>query len=305
MGPHAAALIDTGYQRGHWVVLQNCHLLTSWLKTLEKILEGHTKPHKDYRLWLTTLPLDTFPLGILQKSLKVVTEPPDGLRLNMRQSYTTLKEADLDACSHWAYKPLVFVLAFYHAVVQDRRKFGRIGWNVAYDFNESDFSISGRLLKLYLQKCYDNKEIIPWETLRYLIGDAMYGGRVTDDFDRRMMQVYLEEYMGDFLFDENVQFFFSRSGFDYTLDQTGNAAAYQAKIMTLPIGQSPMVFGLHSNAEINYFTSSFKEICSGLMSMQIGGGDSGGGISREEYIGSTATGIQKKIPDEELKFYKD
>merc|ERR1719335_2190861 len=131
MGPHAAALIDTGYQRGHWVVLQNCQLLTSWL---------------------TTLPLDTFPLGILQKSLKVVTEPPDGLRLNMRQSYTTMSDADLDACAHWAYKPLVFVLAFYHAVVQDRRKFGRIGWNVAYDFNESDFRISVRLISMYLDK---------------------------------------------------------------------------------------------------------------------------------------------------------
>ena len=39
-----------------------------------------TKPHKDFRLWLTTMPLDTFPLGILQRSLKVVIEPPEGPR---------------------------------------------------------------------------------------------------------------------------------------------------------------------------------------------------------------------------------
>lgn len=42
------------------------------------------KPHKDFRLWLTTQPTDAFPLGILQKSLKVVTQPPDGLKLNMK-----------------------------------------------------------------------------------------------------------------------------------------------------------------------------------------------------------------------------
>ena len=46
MGPHAAAMIETGYQRGHWVLLQNCHLLTSWLKSLEKILEGTTYSSK-------------------------------------------------------------------------------------------------------------------------------------------------------------------------------------------------------------------------------------------------------------------
>jgi dynein heavy chain len=305
MGPVAQANIETGYQRGHWVMLQNCHLLASWLKTLEKILDGMHKPHKEFRLWLTTMPTDAFPLGILQRSLKVVTEPPEGLKLNMKQSYAKISDQDLEACDHWAFKPLMYVLAFFHAIMQDRRKFGRIGWNVPYDFNESDMLVSARLLTLYLQKAHDNKEIIPWETLRYLIGDAMYGGRVTDDYDRRMMQVYLLEYMGDFLFDDNVTFFFSRSGFDYSIDRTGNAASYQAKILTLPISQSPSVFGLHPNAEITYYSNSYKSMATGLMAMQVGSASDSGGISREDYISKTATGIQKKIPDEELKFIKD
>lgn len=73
--------------RGHWLMLQNCHLLTDWLKnSLEKMLEALQKPHKDFRLWLTTQPTDKFPLGILQKSLKVVTEPPDGIRPNMKST---------------------------------------------------------------------------------------------------------------------------------------------------------------------------------------------------------------------------
>lgn len=50
---------------------QNCHLLPKWLKTLEKILEKIQKPHADFRLWLTTEPTETFPLGVLQRSLKV------------------------------------------------------------------------------------------------------------------------------------------------------------------------------------------------------------------------------------------
>lgn len=107
------------------------------------------------------------------------------------------------ACPHPAFKPLVYVLCFLHAVVLERRKYGKIGWNVNYDFNESDFNVSRRLLALYLRKAHENgDEVIPWGSLKYLIGDAMYGGRVSDSFDRRVLSTYLEEYMGDFLFDE-------------------------------------------------------------------------------------------------------
>ncbi|KAF4740188.1 Dynein heavy chain 10, axonemal, partial [Perkinsus olseni] len=138
-------------------------------------------------LWLTTQPTQAFPLGILQRSLKVVTEPPDGLKLNMKQSYAKITDADLDECTHDAFKPLIFVLAFFHAVVQDRRKYGSIGWNVPYDFNESDFKISFQLLRLYIDKAQESNDPLPWETMRYLIGEAMYGGRVTDNYDRRVL----------------------------------------------------------------------------------------------------------------------
>jgi len=52
-------------------MLQNCHLLVHWLQQLEKYLEKLEKPHPDFRLWLTTEPVGSFPIGILQRSLKV------------------------------------------------------------------------------------------------------------------------------------------------------------------------------------------------------------------------------------------
>lgn len=69
----ALQLLDTAVARGQWLMLQNCHLLVKWLKDLEKALERITKPHPDFRLWLTTDPIKDFPIGILQKSLKVRT----------------------------------------------------------------------------------------------------------------------------------------------------------------------------------------------------------------------------------------
>lgn len=73
LGPIAESLLESGVKRGHWILLQNCHLLASWLKVLEKILNEMKETHKDFRLWLTTEPTDKFPLGILQRSLKIVT----------------------------------------------------------------------------------------------------------------------------------------------------------------------------------------------------------------------------------------
>jgi len=84
----AMQLLDTAIGRGMWLLLQNCHLLSAWLPELEKELEKLNKPHPDFRLWITTDPIPTFPIGILQRSLKVVTEPPNGLKLNMRNTFS-------------------------------------------------------------------------------------------------------------------------------------------------------------------------------------------------------------------------
>ena len=66
-----------------------------------------------------------------------------------------------------------FVLAFFHAVVQERRKYGKIGWNIAYDFNESDFRVCMTLLNTYLTKSLESPDKrIPWASLKYLIGEV-------------------------------------------------------------------------------------------------------------------------------------
>lgn len=299
MGPKAQEFIETGVTRGLWIMLQNCHLLPKWLKTLEKLLEKIHKPHPDFRLWLTTEPTDRFPLGVLQRSLKVVTEPPNGLKLNMRQSYSKISEEALAECPHPAFRPLVYVLGFFHAVVQERRKYGKLGWNVPYDFNETDFRISMALIGTYLGKAHENNdEYIPWGTLRYLIGEAMYGGRVSDSFDRRILTTYLDEYLGDFLFDAFQPFAFYKSrDTSIAIPPVGSRDSYVKAIEGLPLVQSPEVFGLHANADISYYTNATKAIWADLVDLQPRTGGAGGGVSREEFISGVARDIQAKLPE--------
>ncbi|XP_077456872.1 dynein axonemal heavy chain 10-like [Stigmatopora argus] len=294
----ALHLLELAASRGQWLMLQNCHLLVKWLKDLEKCIERITKPHPNFRLWLTTNPIDDFPIGILQKSLKVVTEAPDGIKLNMRAIYSKISHDTMTGCQHSAFCSLVYVLSFFHAIVQERRKYGKIGWNVPYDFSESDFLVCLEILNTYLTKAHEqNDSNIPWGSIKYLIGEVMYGGRVIDSFDRRILNVYMDEYFGDFLFYDFSQFhFFKNDAVSYKIPPNGPKAAYTDEIESMPLANTPEVMGLHSNAEIGYYTQAAKDMWLHLIDLQPQTGESDGSISRDEYVTQVAQDIQNRLP---------
>jgi dynein heavy chain len=297
----AFAALEVARQRGQWLMLQNCHLMVKFLKDLEKKLEQITKPHPDFRLWITTESIPDFPIGILQRSLKVVTEPPNGLKLNLRATYQKITQKIITQCDHPSFRPLVFVLAFFHAVVQERRKYGKIGWNVSYDFNESDFQVCTEILTTYLNKVVasGNKDAgMPWGSLKYLIGEVMYGGRAIDSYDRRVLMTYMDEYFGDFIFDTFQPFhFYANNEVDYHIPaDSGGKDAYTDLIENFPLANSPEIFGLHPNAEIGYYTNAARDMWSNLVELQPQDTGAAGGISREDHISNLATDIQGKLP---------
>ena len=185
-------------KEGHWVVLQNVHLVKTWLPQLEKEIEKQaTKSHEEYRLFLSADPASKpenhiIPQSILETSIKITNEPPTGIHANLHKALDNFNQETLEMCTKEAeFKSILFSLCYFHAVVAERRKFGPQGWNCKYPFNTGDLVISSNVLYNYLEA--NNK--VPWEDLRYLFGEIMYGGHITDDWDRRLCKVYLEEYM--------------------------------------------------------------------------------------------------------------
>lgn len=158
-GPKAEALIKASKKNGDWVMLQNCHLAKSWMNMLETIVINFSTEvneiHPDFRLYLTSMPADYFPVSVLQNGVKLTTEPPRGLKANLKRTYQNFTNPDVflnDSKKPDAWKKLVFGLSFFHAILQERRKFGPLGWNIRYDFNDSDLETSLTMLRIFLDE---------------------------------------------------------------------------------------------------------------------------------------------------------
>lgn len=193
-GPKAEALMRQAMERGLWVFFQNCHLAPSWMPSLERLVEqiDPEHVHKDFRLWLTSMPSPKFPVMILQNGSKMTVEPPRGIKANLLKSYMSINDDYLNSCQGRvdAFKSLLFSLCLFHGVSIERRKFGPLGFNIPYEFTDGDLRICMSQVKMFLMEYSD----IPYKVLIYTAGQINYGGRVTDDWDRRCVMNILEDF---------------------------------------------------------------------------------------------------------------
>jgi len=294
-GPVAERMIDRGQIEGSWVVLQNCHLAPSWMTSLERITEAlmPDSTHANFRLWCTTYPSDVFPVSVLQNGIKMTIEPPKGLRANLLGSYVGDPISDpefFSSCTKGLqFRRLLYTMCFFHAIVQERRLFGPLGWNIPYEFNNSDLKISVQQLAMFL----DENEHVPFKAIQYCTGECNYGGRVTDDKDRRTLHKILNRLVCEDSLKEGHAL--SPSG-TYIIPPDGSHQAYLEFIDTLPIVVAPEVFGLHENANISKDNNDTNNLFNSILSTEKGSGGSSG--SQDDTISHVATDILQKMPAE-------
>ncbi|ERE91881.1 dynein heavy chain 1, axonemal-like protein [Cricetulus griseus] len=291
-GPRAEAMMRSSIERGKWVFFQNCHLAPSWMPALERLIE-HINPdkvHRDFRLWLTSLPSNKFPVSILQNGSKMTIEPPRGVKANLLKSYNSLSDDFLHSCQKVVeFKSLLLSLCLFHGNALERRKFGPLGFNIPYEFTDGDLRICISQLKMFLDE-YDD---IPYKVLKYTAGEINYGGRVTDDWDRRCVMNILEDFYNPAVLSSEHSY--SDSGIYHQIPPTYDLNGYLSYIKSLPLNDMPEIFGLHDNANITFAQNETFALFNAILQLQPKS-SSVGGQSREELVEDVAESILYQIP---------
>lgn len=225
----------------------------------------------------------------------MTNEPPKGIKANLQKNYLADPIVDpefFNGCTKQdEWEKLLFGLCFFHAIVQERRGFGALGWNIPYEFNESDLRISVRQLRLFLEQY----EEIPYKAILYLTGECNYGGRVTDDWDRRTLNNIISTFYTPKILDDNYTF--SSSG-KYRAPLKGSFEEYLEFIRHLPAGQNPEVFGIHENGDITRQLTETRNLFGSILSTQANSSSSSGGKSGDEIISDLASDILNRLPQE-------
>ena len=293
-GPIAENAIQDAAQKGSWVCLQNCHLCISWMPVLERICEEFSEEtlNSNFRLWLTSEPSENFPPFVLQNGVKMTNEPPKGMRANLLGSLLQVNDDWFNTCNRKnEFKKMLFGLCFFHASVRERRKFGPLGWNISYVFSLPDLKISMDQLRIFLDDVRDGDNI-PYAALAYLVGECNYGGRVTDDKDRRCIMNILDDFYTPKILDDSYRF--SPSGVYYA-PEPGTLNNYRDYVRALPFNEGPEVFGLHDNANISSAISETNLLLETALSLQPRS-DGGSGKGWGEILAELSHDISNRIP---------
>ncbi|RVE54307.1 hypothetical protein evm_001134 [Chilo suppressalis] len=272
----AERAINTACKTGRWVMLKNVHLAPVWLVQLEKKLHS-LQPHPSFRLFLTTEISPKLPVNLLRAGRVVVFEPPPGIRANLLRTFATVPAARM-------MKPpserarLYFLLAWFHGIVQERLRYVPLGWAKYYEFNESDLRVACDTLDTWIDATAMGRtnlppEKVPWEALVTLLSQCIYGGKIDNAFDQRLLHSFLcklftpRSFEADFALVANVD---GATGNQRHITMPdGNRRDHFLKwIEELSDRQTPSWLGLPNNAEKVLLTNQGSDLVSKLLKMQ-------------------------------------
>jgi len=298
----AAEKIKDACLVGGWVQLQNSHLGIIYMDVLEDFLTNTPEIDPDFRLWLSCEITGRFPIGLLQLAIKVTLEPPAGMKAGLARTYTTMVSQELiDKIDHEKWRTLVYTQCFLHSVIQERRKFGPIGWCVPYEYNNSDLDACIIFIEKHVAGTILVGQPVSWTTIQYMVSEVQYGGRITDNLDRELFATYTAKWFCEEIFKPGFTFNNYASDYNYKIPDGLEIGNFRDAIDTLPDVDSPLVFGLHPNADLMYRLKDNQEMIVTIVETQPKDSGGGAGKSVDEIVKDLCVELLERMPDDFLE----
>ena len=236
---------DTGIQIGCWVLFQHAHLDINFLYEIEQSLTKIESVNDDFRLFMTTEKAPTFPVGLLQMSLKMTNDAPEGVRAGLSRLYSLMSQDVFETISRPEWRLLLFSLSFMHSVMLARGRFGTHGWSTPSNFGQADFGCSATVLENYVREL-DSKihKGINWEALRAIIGQTLYGGDRSDGNDLMVLHLLSEKYLSPRALESSFSY-----AAGYATPAGTDIGAFRSHIQSFPATEKPELIGLSATSE--------------------------------------------------------
>lgn len=225
---------------------------------------------------------------------------------------------------------MLFGLVCFNAVIQERRKYGALGWNIPYQWMTSDLVCAQQNLKMYI----DEQPATPYDVRRHhcaahggwdpqqhsrqpfcsaaflprhagsqalmtVTADVVFGGRITDKMDVRTARTVLESFFRPGAVERGESYCPQLDEtFRYAAPEEGPISVYRDYIGTMPLVDRPEIFGLHVNADISSQQKETKESMDAIISVQPRTTARGGGKSNDEVVEDMAAQLERQLPPE-------
>ncbi|XP_063589418.1 dynein heavy chain, cytoplasmic-like isoform X1 [Penaeus indicus] len=294
----AEKAINSAVKNGRWVMLKNVHLAPGWLVQLEKKLHS-LHPHPQFRLFLTMEITPRLPVNLLRAGRVFVFEPPPGIRANLMRTFSTVPASRMMRAPSERAR-LYFLLAWFHAITQERLRYAPLGWAKYYEFNESDLRVACDTLDTWIEATAMGRtnlppEKVPWDALATLMSQCIYGGKIDNEFDQRLLTSFLSKLFTPKSFDPDFALVSNVDGKDgqITMPDGIRRDQFLHWVESLSDRQTPTWLGLPNNAEKVLLTNKGTDMLGKLLKMQVledddelaYGGDESPGTERREVEG--------------------
>lgn len=227
---------------GNWIVLENCHLdidLTLRLGVEYRCAVDAENVLDEFRLWCVTAPTSQFPIAVLRQAVKFTCNPPNTLKGRITRHVAHLND---EKHLRWS-----FALVTFHAVLQERREFGTIGWNRPYSFKDHSLKQAMIYLNLIMKNVEDPTAL---DGIKYMVTECIYGGLVVDHVDRRLLRSLFQQICCD-----STERFFENASICVPAELTGDNCVKAIEVLSSRETNAVDV-GLHANAE---FERGFRQ----------------------------------------------
>ncbi|MGH0175689.1 UNVERIFIED_CONTAM: hypothetical protein FKN15_009969 [Acipenser sinensis] len=234
--------------------------------------EGFNKADRDIN---TAVKSGRFvPVNLLRAGRIFVFEPPPGVKANMLRTFSSIPVARMCKAPNERAR-LYFLLAWFHAIIQERLRYAPLGWSKKYEFGESDLRSACDTVDTWLDDTAKGRQNIspdkiPWAALKTLMAQSIYGGRIDNEFDQRLLNTFLERIFTTGSFDSEFKLAFKVDGHkDIQMPDGIRREEFVHWVEMLPDTQTPSWLGLPSNAEKVLLTTQGIDMIRKMLKMQL------------------------------------